>query len=344
MFEEYIANDWLRSGLIFLAVFIWVRLLIYVLSHVVPFFTKKTKTELDDIILSRVSGPFTLLALLAGIKFALLELRIREHIDVVVQHVMTTSMIFVGSVLVYYIIDAFIEVGYRDFGRKVRKKVNESLLQFFHSLLKIVVIVGAFLVTLASWGIEIGPLLAGLGVAGIAVAFALQSTLSNIFGGISMLLDRSISVGDMVNLDDGTGGHIMKINLRSTKIRTFDDELVIVPNGKLSESNIKNLALPTPITRVALPFGVAYGSDIAKVKKIALREVAKVSYIDKEKGVKIRFLEMGDSSLNFKVYFYVDSFDNLLDAKDEANTLIYEALGKAGIEIPFPQMDVHLKK
>ncbi len=344
MLEEYITNSYLRAGIVFLIVFVVLRIFMFVLSRVVPVFTKKTKTNLDDIILEKVSAPLTFLALLAGVRFALGEVNLEESLSGTIEGIILTFMILFGSVLVYYVVDALVTVGYRDFGAKVRGKVNESLLQFFHSMLVIIVITGAFLTILASWGVEIGPLLAGLGVAGIAIAFALQSTLANIFGGISMLLDRSINVGDVVELDDGASGHILKINLRSTKIQTFNNKLVIVPNGKLSESNIKNVALPGPETRVVVPFGVAYGSDVDAVKKLVLREIKKVKGFYSKENPAVRFLEMADSSLNFKAYFYIDSFENLISAKDEANTLIYKALNKAGFEIPFPQMDITLKK
>ncbi len=344
MFEEYIANSYLRAGAVFLVVFLAIRILMFFLSKIVPIFTKATKTDLDDVILKRVSMPLTLIALLAGIRFAIGELNIEESLSGTIEGVILTGMILFGSVLVYYVVDALVTIGYRDFGERIEGKVNESLLQFFHSMLVIIVIVAAFLVILASWGVEIGPLLAGLGVAGIAIAFALQSTLSNVFGGISMLLDRSINVGDVVELDDGASGHILKINLRSTKIRTFNNKLVIVPNGKLSESNIKNVALPRPETRVVVPFGVAYGSDVDAVKKLVLKEIKRVKGFYKRENPAVRFLEMADSSLNFKAYFYIDSFENLMSARDEANSRIYKALNKAGFEIPFPQMDITLKK
>jgi small-conductance mechanosensitive channel len=136
----------------------------------------------------------------------------------------------------------------------------------------------------------------------------------------------------------------LKVGFRSTKIKTFDNELIIVPNNTLADSMIQNVALPDPKTRAKVSFSVAYGSDVDKVKKIVIKELKSISDLDKEEDVVVRFIEMADSSLNFKAYFYVDSFDNKWSAIDEANTKIYKALNKGGISIPFPQMDVHLKK
>ena len=343
MFEQYIGNEYLRALTVFLIVFILLRLFLFFIGKVLPKLVAKTKTTLDDVILEKSAGPLTLIAIFAGVRFAIGEIALGETLAQTINGILLTLIILAGAVLVYYLLDAFIVVGLSEFGGK-SKRIDKSLIQFFHGILKIVIIVATFLIILASWGIQIGPLLAGLGVAAIAIAFALQSTLSNIFGGISMLLDRSIRVGDVVKLDDGTSGKILKINLRSTKVQTFNNELIIVPNGKLAESNIKNVALPEPKTRVVVPFGVAYGSDVDKVKKVVMKEIVTVeNYID-DPEPSVKFLEMADSSLKFKAFFYVKSYENRYAALDEANTKIYKALNKNKIEIPFPQMDVHLKK
>lgn len=342
MIEEYLQNPYVRASLIFLAVFLGVRLLIFIFQKLLPKFTKKTKTDLDDVLLEKTSLPITSIALLIGIRIGIGELRLDETFQVTLNSVWFTLMILVGSFLAYFVIDAIIVIGVSDLLQK--RGSDKSLLQFFHSIIKISIFIGAFLWILSVWGFEIGPLLAGLGIAGLAIAFALQSTLENVFGGISILLDKSVKVGDLVYVDKDVGGKILKINLRSTKIRTFDNELIIVPNGKLASSNIQNVALPEKKTRVVVDFGVAYGSNIEKVKKIVLKELKKIDRILDEPEPVVRFLEMADSSLNFKAYFYVETFDIRLDAKDQANTLIYNALNKNKIEIPFPQMDVHMDK
>ena len=344
MIEKYILNEYLRAFIIFLIIFLVIMTLIFILGRILPKLTSKTKTDLDNIILKKTSGPLTLIAVLVGIRFAIGEINLNENFNTTIEGIILTLIILVASFFIYYVFDTLIVVGFRELGEKGKKKINQSLVQFFHSTLKILIIFGTLLTILSSWGIKIGPLLAGLGIAGIAVAFSLQSTLSNIFGGISMLLDKSINVGDQIKLDENTSGKILSINLRSTKVRTFDNELIIIPNSKLSESNIQNVALPEPKTRVVVPFGVAYGSNVEKVKKLVTKELQKIENVVIDPEPSVKFLEMADSSLNFKAYFYVDSFNNRLKALDEANTKIYNLLNKNKIEIPFPQRDVHLKK
>jgi len=344
MLEQYIPNLYLRSIALLIAIFIVVRSLMYLFEKILPFFTKKTKTNLDDIIVKKASVPITLIVLLVSVRFMLGEFNLAESAITTLNGILSTLIILIGSFLLYVLLDSLIMVGLGGLVSRTKSKLDDSLLLFIHSILQATIIVSAFLLILSTWGIEIGPLLAGLGIAGIAIAFALQAPLSNIFGGISLLLDRSIKVGDVVNLDAQTNGKILRIGLRSTKIKTFDNELIIVPNSKLADSNIQNVALPEPKTRVVIPFGVAYGADINKVKKTILKEIKKIPNTLDDPAPVVRFLEMADSSLNFKAYFYVDSFEHRLESLDLGNELIYNALNKNKIEIPFPQIDVHLKK
>jgi small-conductance mechanosensitive channel len=112
----------------------------------------------------------------------------------------------------------------------------------------------------------------------------------------------------------------------------------------LADSVLQNVALPEPKSRVVITFSVAYGSDIDKVKKVVIQEIKSIKKVCKDPEPLVRFLEMGSSSLNFKAYYFVDSFQDKFATIDEANTKIYNRLRKEKIEIPFPQLDVHLKK
>ncbi len=340
MLEQYIENNYLRFAALLILSFITLRLSIWIIEKIILKFTIKTKTNLDDLILEKTSKPLTFLVLLIGLKIAIMELMLTTELFEIINKSIYSLILITGFYIVYSIIVLTINRGWK----KYSKKSNEAIFHLFELTLKIVLIIAAFLSLLSYWGIAIGQLLAGLGIGGIAIAFALQSSLANMFGGISIILDKSINVGDLVSLEDGTSGKIIKINLRSTRIKTFDNEMIIVPNSKLADGNIHNIAQPNPIVRVVVPFGVAYGSNVNKVKKIVLREIKKVKYIVKDPEPYVKFLKMADSSLSFKAYFFVETFDVRLGALDEANTKIYNALNKAGIEIPFPQMDVRIKK
>ena len=341
---RYTQNAYLIALFYLVIWFILLRVCVYFIEKVVLRLTVKTKTDLDDLIVEKSSGPLTSIILLVGIKIALDKLPWSESTINVINLLMNSLIAIIILYLVYAIFNISFTRVMRGVAKKAKKEHNEGLIQLTKSTLQVVLILSGVIYVLQMWGFDVGTVLAGIGVAGIAIAFALQESLSNIFGGISIILDKSVNVGDLVNLDDGTSGKIARIGIRSTKIQTFDNEVIIVPNSKLASSNIKNIAQPAPKSRVVIPFGVAYGTNIEKVKKIVLKEIKTVSGFIDDPEPNVRFLAMGNSSLDFKAYFFVESYEQRFNAIDEANTKIYNALNKNKIEIPFPQMDVHLKK
>ena len=344
MLEQYIAHDYLRFVVILIGGFILLRIFIFLIEKVVLKLTIKTKTKLDDLLVKKTSKPITFLILMIVLRVALNEVFLGEKFGDILNKIVMSIIILAIFIVAYSVFFLVINRGWKKLRKGEDKGKNQGMFHLLEGTLKVVFVVAIFLIILQFWGVAIGPLLAGIGIGGIAIAFALQSSLGNIFGGISIILDDSIRVGDLVNLADGVSGKILKIGLRSTKIMTFDNEVIIIPNGKLADSNIHNVAKPEPKSRVVIPFSVAYGSDIGKVKKLILIEIKKITgYIEDPEPV-VRFLKMADSGLEFKAYFFVDTFENRFNAIDEANTRIYNALNGAKISIPFPQVDVHLKR
>ena len=348
MLEQFISNytnnAYIISLLYLVIWFIILRIGVFVIEKIVLKLTLRTKTNLDDLIIEKSSKPLTSIIFLVGIKITLDKLPWAENTINAVNLVMNSLIAITLLYLIYAVFNLSFTRVIRGVAKKTKGNHNEALLQLTKSTLQVILVLTGVIYILQMWGFDVGTVLAGIGVAGIAIAFALQESLSNIFGGISIILDKSVNVGDLVNLDDGTAGKISKIGIRSTKVQTFDNEVVIVPNSKLANSNIKNIAQPEPKSRVVIPFSVAYGTDIEKVRKIVMKEIQSITGFTPETQVSVRFIEMGESSLNFKAYFFVSSYEQRFNAIDEANTKIYNALNKNKIEIPFPQMDVHLRK
>ena len=130
--------------------------------------------------------------------------------------------------------------------------------------------------------------------------------------------------------------------MRSTKIKNFDNEVIIVPNGVLVDSRIQNYVLPDPSARVVVDFGVEYGSDVDKVKRVILGEIKKLKKALKDPEPQVRFLLMADFSLNFSARFWVADYTERVVVKEEATCLFYKALNKAKIGIPFPTRTVYI--
>jgi small-conductance mechanosensitive channel len=218
-------------------------------------------------------------------------------------------------------------------------------LPLFDNLAKLVLIGAAAYFLLLAWDLHPGPWLASAGVVALAVGFAAKDTLANLFGGIFVIVDAPYKIGDFINLDTGERGRVVKIGLRSTRLLTRDDVEITIPNAAIAVSKIVNESGgPWEKTRVTATVGVAYGSDVDHVRSVLHEAVRSVEYAIDQPAPRVRFTEMGDSALIFRVLCWVDEPVLRGRCLDALYAAIYKALNAEGISIPFPQRDVHLKK
>ncbi|MCX8179424.1 MAG: mechanosensitive ion channel family protein [Candidatus Aenigmarchaeota archaeon] len=342
--KDAIANETLRAFVIFFSSFLLLKITALILKFLFKKVAERTKTEVDDIIIKRWSLPINILIFVASVSLAIKEITFTKISQETINQIIFTAY----SLSLAYIVYVFIDVTFIRIGKKISQKtdttVDDTLLNIANTSFKVGFIVIAILYTLKMWGVKISPILASLGIAGIAVALALQQTLSNVFAGIALIMDKSIRVGDIVKLDTGEMGEIHSISLRSVRIKTFDNEMIIIPNSVIANAKIQNLLQPDPTVRVNIDFSVEYGTDPEYVKKIVLEEISDMQIIDKTKETRILFLSMGESGLNFRLMFWVDHVDKRWPAHQEAITKIYRRLYKEGIGIPFPQRTVWLRE
>src|SRR3989338_6972177 len=177
--------------------------------------TRKTKTEVDDLVVRKTNKPISIILLLIGFRLALFPLGIRQNILDLIQNAITSFIVIIITYIAIVIFDIFIDNWAKKVAERTKSSVDDQLIPLFHRFSRIFISIIGLLFILPLWGIQIGPLLTSLGIAGIAVAFALQSTLGNIFGGMSIILDKSVKVGDKIKLDADTMGTIIDVGLRS---------------------------------------------------------------------------------------------------------------------------------
>jgi len=159
-----------------------------------------------------------------------------------------------------------------------------------------------------------------------------------------MILDKTLKVGDKIKIESGEVGEIHDVGLRSTKIKTYDNQIIVVPNGQLVNSRIQNYTKPNSKIRVTVQFGVEYGTEIKKVKDLVKKTVLSMKEIMEDPAPVINFETMGDFALNFTAKFWVSNWGEAYGKKLEATEKIYNALNAAKINIPFPTQTVYLKK
>ncbi|MFH1054031.1 MAG: mechanosensitive ion channel domain-containing protein [Candidatus Woesearchaeota archaeon] len=336
----------LKSFILLVAFYVLSQLIVIIFEKIFLKIASRTKTDLDDQIVKVINRPLSFILLMVGIWLAVLSFGFAEKVETGLVNVIVTLVMISIAFIISGVLNVIINNWGEHFASKTKSTFDDALLPIFHRFVKIVVYILALLYILDFWGVEIAPLLASLGIAGLAIAFALQKVLGNIFGGISMILDKSLKVGDTIKINDGQlTGKVLDVGLRSTKIMTFDNEVVVVPNGTLADSQIQNLVLPDPSARVTVDFGVEYGSDPDKVKVVALKSLKGIEGLIKDDPEPfVKFINMGDFALNFRLFFYVESYTQRFAAKDVATTNIYNNLKKAKIGIPFPTRTIYMKK
>ena len=212
----------------------------------------------------------------------------------------------------------------------------------FQNLWSFFVLVATLYLLLSAWGVDVTPLLASAGIAGIAVGFAAKDTVANFFGSIALYVDDTYKVGDYVVLDTFEGT-VLDVSIRSTRLLTRDNVIVTVPNSVLNAATIINQSAPARKTRIKVPVGVAYGTDADLVEELLTEIAVAEDLVVDTPDPRVRFRRFGDSALEFELLCWVES--PMLDARTThaLNKAIYAAFTEHGIEIPFPQRDLHVR-
>jgi small-conductance mechanosensitive channel len=204
-----------------------------------------------------------------------------------------------------------------------------------------------FLIILDRLNITITPFIASLGIGGLVIALALQETLANFFAGIYIFFDKPIRIGDYIMLESGKEGYVTQIGWRSTRIRMLPNNILIVPNAKLINSQITNFYLPETEMAVLVQVGVSYQSDLEKVERVTI-DVAKQVLQEVEGGVKefepfIRYNTFGDFSINFTVILRAREYVDKYLITHEFIKRLHKRYQLEGIEIPFPIRTIYMK-
>lgn len=248
----------------------------------------------------------------------------------------------IGAIAVLIIGLWVIKILTKSFSKLLEKRdVDASLRPFFKSMVGILLKVLLVISVLGMLGIEMTSFIAILGAAGLAVGMALSGTLQNFAGGVMILIFKPYEVGDFINAQGHTGT-VHSIQIFNTILKTLDNKTIIIPNGQLSNSSMTNFSTE-PTRRVDWTFGIGYGDDTDKTKEVLRKMLEADERVLKDKDVFVGLSELADSSVNFAVRAWVKSED-YWPLYFDINEKVYKTFDKEGLNIPYPQMDVHLHK
>ncbi len=323
--------------------------------------SEKTKNTLDDELLKAVNKPVKYLILVASAYLAI-ALTVGNIILIsfstgqaeaqqafTLYDLFSVLFIIVGTHIAASVASAAINWYGQEVMPHTQSAQDDGMFPIVSQIAGISIYAVGAIMVLGMFGVEVGPLLAGLGIAGLAVALALQDSLGNFFAGMHILIDKPVRVGDYVQIKtEGVEGTIEEIGWRSTKILQPTNSHIIIPNSKLASSVLINYHSPEKATGIKITVGVSYDSDTDKVMKV-LYEAAKKVVTENEFAVKgfepkVWFMAFKDSYLEFAVAVQVADFANKINLESALNTEILNAFRKNKIEIPFPARTVYMKK
>lgn len=334
-------NVYLQAAII-AAVFIFVgKIADWIISAIIGRIASRSSNSFDDQLVSLVHRPVFLSFVLLGLGLASVRTGMPEAPLFLTIGILKTIAIFVW----YSTLNSLVALVVRALGRKPDSQVLQAgMLTLVHNVLKVVLVALTVYFLFLAWNIDVTAWLASAGIVGLALSFAAKDTLSNLFAGVSIIVDAPYKIGDFIILDSGERGVVTEIGLRSTRIMTRDDVQITVPNGIIGNGKIINEAGgPSERHRIRIGVGVAYGSDIDHVIETLERVAAGNVDIVDDPAPRVRFRNFGDSSLDFELLGWIVRPVDRGRVTHELNCAVYKAFIENEIEIPFPQRDLHVR-
>ena len=335
-------NLYLQAVLIFALFVLVAKIADMIMTRFIRRLLKKTKFTLDDQILDIFHKPIFVSIVLFGLAVATDRLDFSQTVHYVTLSGLKTVAIFLWAKAAARFLQLIIELVSSDDSRFTL--IQHRTLPLFSNLLVILVVALALYFVFLAWNIDVTAWIASAGILGLAISFAAKDTLANLFSGVFILTDAPFKLGDFIVLDSGERGEVTHIGIRSTRLLTRDDVEITVPNSIMGNAKITNeTGGPHERYRIRVKVGVAYGSDIDKVKSVLMDVAAGQPEVCKAPAPRVRFRAFGDSSLDHELLCWVDRPILRGRVTHLLNTAVYKRFIKEGIDIPFPQRDVYIK-
>jgi small-conductance mechanosensitive channel len=334
-------NVFLQAAII-AAVFIFVgKIADWIISGIIGRIASRSSNNFDDQFVKLVHRPVFLSFVLLGLGLAARRIGLPDAPLFITMGILKTIAIFVW----FGALSTLLSLVIRVFGGTKDSKILQTGMQaLLHNVAKIILVALTIYFIFLAWKIDVTAWLASAGIVGLALSFAAKDTLSNLFAGVSIIIDAPYKTGDYIILESGERGVVTEIGLRSTRLLTRDDVEITVPNGIIGNGKIINEAGgPSEQHRIRVAVGVAYGSDIDRV--IATLEKVAADHADvlQIPAPRVRFRAFGDSSLDFELLGWIARPVDRGRVTHDLNCAIYKAFRESSIEIPFPQRDLHVR-
>lgn len=328
-----LAFFWMLSGLVSVVINKWGKRL-----------ARFSDTDLDDRILQRIIPHISRLLTMLGLYLAFRSLPLHEKLVQVLSGVLFVVLVVIFFNLLFHALDELLQ--WYLTGRQEGSKdlISRNMIPIAEKLTILFLMGTALIIILKHFNYDIFSVVTALGIGSLAIGLAAKDTLAHMISGFTLMLDQPFRIGDRIQLAGGQVGDVSDIGLRSTKIKTLDNQLLIIPNSDLCNTMLTNQAFPNSRAKGRVNIGVAYGSDVDLVKQLLVTTAGEIEDVLPDPPPEAYFANFGDSSLNMALFFWVEEYSTLFAVTDKINSLILKRFGENSIEIPFPTRTVKMEK
>jgi len=313
----------------------------WILSRALGKLARRSKTDVDDHLVDLTHRPIFLSFVLLGLSLATKRLELPEPPTFITLGVLKTIAVAIWYNLLRQLTDMLVQTARRN---RSSKLVQTGMLPLIQNIVKVILFALAIYFVFIAWDINVTAWVASAGIVGLALSFAAKDTLSNLFAGVSIVMDAPYKNGDFIILEAGERGVVTHIGLRSTRILTRDDVEITIPNGVIGNSTIINEAGgPSQKHRIRIAVGVAYGSDLDHVIATLEQVADDNSEVCSEPQPRVRFRKFGESSIDFELLCWIERPVDRGRIRHELGCSVYKAFVSNNIAIPFPQRDLHVR-
>jgi small-conductance mechanosensitive channel len=338
---------WVISGGIFVLFLLLAFVSKYILGFVARIFTKKTKTIIDDLIVEALTVPIYIYLIVAGLWIGITRLpEVANYVDNINKGFLVIFWLITGFAI-SRITHALLTWYSIEIAPRTKSDFDDRLIPLLKRVADVIIYSITLLLALDQLHVNISPLLASLGIGGLAVALALQPTLSNFLSGTYVISDSIIRKGDYIQLDSGLEGTVEEIGWRITRIRSWQGNLVILPNSKLSDAVVTDFEKPETSMLFAVDGGVSYSSDLDKVEQVVTEVAADVMKNFPEGGKDftpvVRFKNFGDSNINFSVVLKAENRGASFVLKHHFIKALHKRFQNESIVMEFPARKLYFE-
>jgi MscS family membrane protein len=339
------AADWINLGFSLLYILAGYLVGTWLIRGILPPVVRRTPTRFDERLLEGIGPQLRWLVVILTLHFATIRLGfLAAEVKEILTSIYFVLGLFIALRVVFKLIDLADEWYRERSARAGREDELAPVITLFVRLGRVLAGLVGLIIGLSQFGVNVSAFAAALGLGGLAISLAAKDTIADAIAGFIILVDRPFRIGDRIEIQEvGTWGDVTDIGLRTTRIRTRDNRMVIVPNSVIGANQVINYTYPDPRYRIETHVGIAYGTDIETARRVIVDAVCQVEGVLPEKPVDALYNEMGDSAMIFRVRWWIESYVDTRRVVDRVHTALQHALDAAGIESPYPTQNLNVQ-